>query len=117
MVYMMYVAHIFWGSISGLSPKCAPYPYSLPEAGGRAPGSVRLAWGAVGINSLSQVKCLCSICCRPRPTGRRPGVSPADMYRWKLSSQEPCSATCTTGTILGRGNEGTFSIHPLVWPL
>lgn len=43
MVYMIYVAHILGGSISGLSPKCAPYPYSLPEAGGRAPGSVRLA--------------------------------------------------------------------------
>ncbi|XP_069788236.1 ADAMTS-like protein 2 isoform X2 [Narcine bancroftii] len=25
------------------------------------------------------------------------GVSPADMYRWKLSSHEPCSSTCTTG--------------------
>ncbi|XP_029467820.1 ADAMTS-like protein 2 [Rhinatrema bivittatum] len=27
------------------------------------------------------------------------GVSPADMYRWKLSSHEPCSATCTTGVM------------------
>ncbi|CAH2316803.1 ADAMTS 2 isoform X1 [Pelobates cultripes] len=25
------------------------------------------------------------------------GMSSADMYRWKLSSHEPCSATCTTG--------------------
>ncbi|XP_051787723.1 ADAMTS-like protein 2 [Erpetoichthys calabaricus] len=25
------------------------------------------------------------------------GLSPADMYRWKLSSQEPCSSTCTIG--------------------
>ncbi|XP_064420207.1 ADAMTS-like protein 2 [Latimeria chalumnae] len=25
------------------------------------------------------------------------GVSAADMYRWKLSSHEPCSSTCTTG--------------------
>nr|XP_020667901.1 ADAMTS-like protein 2 [Pogona vitticeps] len=24
-------------------------------------------------------------------------MSPADMYRWKLSSHEPCSSTCTTG--------------------
>ncbi|XP_054989001.1 ADAMTS-like protein 2 [Sorex araneus] len=36
---------------------------------------------------------------RPRPKGRRPGVSPADMYRWKLSSHEPCSATCATGVM------------------
>ncbi|XP_043914823.1 ADAMTS-like protein 2 isoform X2 [Protopterus annectens] len=26
-----------------------------------------------------------------------PGVSSVDMYRWKLSSLEPCSSTCTTG--------------------
>ncbi|XP_039220082.1 ADAMTS-like protein 2 isoform X2 [Crotalus tigris] len=26
-------------------------------------------------------------------------VSPADMYRWKLSSHEPCSSTCTTGVM------------------
>lgn len=26
------------------------------------------------------------------------GVSAADMYRWKLSSHEPCSSTCTTGS-------------------
>ncbi|XP_078082248.1 tetratricopeptide repeat domain 16 [Mustelus asterias] len=25
------------------------------------------------------------------------GLSAADMYRWKLSSHEPCSSTCTTG--------------------
>uniref|UniRef100_A0A3B3D2K2 ADAMTS-like 2 n=1 Tax=Oryzias melastigma TaxID=30732 RepID=A0A3B3D2K2_ORYME len=25
-------------------------------------------------------------------------LSPADMYRWKLSSQEPCSMTCSIGT-------------------
>ncbi|XP_004640462.1 ADAMTS-like protein 2 isoform X2 [Octodon degus] len=36
---------------------------------------------------------------RTRPKARKPGVSPADMYRWKLSSQEPCSATCTTGVM------------------
>ncbi|KAF7461845.1 hypothetical protein GHT09_014014 [Marmota monax] len=35
---------------------------------------------------------------RTRPKARKQGVSPADMYRWKLSSHEPCSATCTTGT-------------------
>lgn len=35
---------------------------------------------------------------RIRPKTRKQGVSPADMYRWKLSSHEPCSATCTTGT-------------------
>lgn len=35
---------------------------------------------------------------RTRPKTRKQGVSPADMYRWKLSSHEPCSATCTTGT-------------------
>ncbi|KAB0394055.1 hypothetical protein E2I00_001759, partial [Balaenoptera physalus] len=33
-----------------------------------------------------------------RPKTRKQGVSPADMYRWKLSSHEPCSSTCTTGT-------------------
>ncbi|XP_077137606.1 ADAMTS-like protein 2 [Ranitomeya variabilis] len=27
------------------------------------------------------------------------GISAVDMYRWKLSSQEPCSATCTTGVM------------------
>ncbi|KAM8933589.1 ADAMTS-like protein 2 [Pelodytes ibericus] len=27
------------------------------------------------------------------------GMSTADMYRWKLSSHEPCSATCTTGVM------------------
>ncbi|XP_053137674.1 ADAMTS-like protein 2 isoform X2 [Hemicordylus capensis] len=26
-------------------------------------------------------------------------MSPADMYRWKLSSHEPCSSTCTTGVM------------------
>uniref|UniRef100_A0A8C9A1A3 ADAMTS like 2 n=1 Tax=Prolemur simus TaxID=1328070 RepID=A0A8C9A1A3_PROSS len=36
---------------------------------------------------------------RPRPKARKQGVSPADMYRWKLSSHEPCSATCTTGVM------------------
>ncbi|KAM6182886.1 ADAMTS-like protein 2 [Erethizon dorsatum] len=36
---------------------------------------------------------------RTRPKARKPGVSPADMYRWKLSSHEPCSATCTTGVM------------------
>ncbi|XP_062062845.1 ADAMTS-like protein 2 [Lepus europaeus] len=36
---------------------------------------------------------------RTRPKARKQGVSPADMYRWKLSSQEPCSATCTTGVM------------------
>lgn len=35
---------------------------------------------------------------RTRPKTRKQGVSPADMYRWKLSSHEPCSSTCTTGT-------------------
>lgn len=34
-----------------------------------------------------------------RPKARKQGVSPADMYRWKLSSHEPCSATCTTGVM------------------
>uniref|UniRef100_A0A8C6E035 ADAMTS like 2 n=1 Tax=Moschus moschiferus TaxID=68415 RepID=A0A8C6E035_MOSMO len=33
---------------------------------------------------------------RTRPKSRKQGVSPADMYRWKLSSHEPCSSTCTT---------------------
>ncbi|NWY69578.1 ATL2 protein, partial [Erithacus rubecula] len=28
------------------------------------------------------------------------GVSAADMYRWKLSSHEPCSSTCTTGRVM-----------------
>ncbi|XP_063791870.1 ADAMTS-like protein 2 [Pseudophryne corroboree] len=27
------------------------------------------------------------------------GISAVDMYRWKLSSQEPCSATCSTGVM------------------
>ncbi|XP_077005177.1 LOW QUALITY PROTEIN: ADAMTS-like protein 2 [Tamandua tetradactyla] len=36
---------------------------------------------------------------RIRPKARKQGVSPADMYRWKLSSHEPCSATCTTGVM------------------
>ncbi|CAK7290854.1 ADAMTS-like protein 2 isoform X2 [Vulpes vulpes] len=36
---------------------------------------------------------------RTRPKTRKQGVSPADMYRWKLSSHEPCSATCTTGVM------------------
>ncbi|XP_029775381.1 ADAMTS-like protein 2 isoform X2 [Suricata suricatta] len=36
---------------------------------------------------------------RTRPKARTQGVSPADMYRWKLSSHEPCSATCTTGVM------------------
>ncbi|KAG8509455.1 ADAMTS-like protein 2 [Galemys pyrenaicus] len=36
---------------------------------------------------------------RPRPKARKQGVSPADMYRWKLSSHAPCSATCTTGVM------------------
>ncbi|KAM4696016.1 ADAMTS-like protein 2 [Rhinophrynus dorsalis] len=27
------------------------------------------------------------------------GMSTADMYRWKLSSHEPCSSTCTTGVM------------------
>ncbi|KAK2491091.1 hypothetical protein MC885_016016 [Smutsia gigantea] len=36
---------------------------------------------------------------RSRPKARKQGVSPADMYRWKLSSHEPCSATCTTGVM------------------
>ncbi|OCT67005.1 ADAMTS-like protein 2 [Xenopus laevis] len=27
------------------------------------------------------------------------GMSAADMYRWKLSSHEPCSTTCTTGVM------------------
>ncbi|XP_078187239.1 ADAMTS-like protein 2 isoform X5 [Callithrix jacchus] len=36
---------------------------------------------------------------RTRPKARKQGVSPADMYRWKLSSHEPCSATCTTGVM------------------
>ncbi|XP_073455774.1 ADAMTS-like protein 2 [Aquarana catesbeiana] len=27
------------------------------------------------------------------------GISAVDMYRWKLSSHEPCSATCTTGVM------------------
>ncbi|XP_043325998.1 ADAMTS-like protein 2 isoform X4 [Cervus elaphus] len=40
---------------------------------------------------------------RTRPKSRKQGVSPADMYRWKLSSHEPCSSTCTTGTRDGRG--------------
>ncbi|XP_061460088.1 ADAMTS-like protein 2 isoform X2 [Rhineura floridana] len=26
-------------------------------------------------------------------------MSPADMYRWKLSSHEPCSSTCTSGVM------------------
>ncbi|XP_055255061.1 ADAMTS-like protein 2 isoform X3 [Moschus berezovskii] len=36
---------------------------------------------------------------RTRPKSRKQGVSPADMYRWKLSSHEPCSSTCTTGVM------------------
>ncbi|KAF6122913.1 ADAMTS like 2 [Phyllostomus discolor] len=36
---------------------------------------------------------------RTRPKARKQGVSPADMYRWKLSLHEPCSATCTTGVM------------------
>ncbi|XP_060156189.1 ADAMTS-like protein 2 isoform X3 [Globicephala melas] len=36
---------------------------------------------------------------RTRPKTRKHGVSPADMYRWKLSSHEPCSSTCTTGVM------------------
>ncbi|KAM5331324.1 ADAMTS-like protein 2 isoform 2-T2 [Glossophaga mutica] len=36
---------------------------------------------------------------RTRPKARKQGMSPADMYRWKLSSHEPCSATCTTGVM------------------
>ncbi|XP_032163717.1 ADAMTS-like protein 2 isoform X2 [Mustela erminea] len=36
---------------------------------------------------------------RTRPKTRKQGVSPADMYRWKLSSHEPCSATCATGVL------------------
>ncbi|KAM8802469.1 LOW QUALITY PROTEIN: ADAMTS-like protein 2 [Rhynchonycteris naso] len=36
---------------------------------------------------------------RTRPKARKQGVSPADMYRWKLSSHEPCSSTCTTGVM------------------
>uniref|UniRef100_A0A8C0A4E7 ADAMTS like 2 n=1 Tax=Bos mutus grunniens TaxID=30521 RepID=A0A8C0A4E7_BOSMU len=36
---------------------------------------------------------------RTRPKSRKQGVSPADMYRWKLSSHEPCSSTCTTGVL------------------
>ncbi|XP_062938647.1 ADAMTS-like protein 2 [Cynocephalus volans] len=36
---------------------------------------------------------------RTRPKARKPAISPADMYRWKLSSHEPCSATCTTGVM------------------
>ncbi|XP_057405315.1 ADAMTS-like protein 2 isoform X4 [Balaenoptera acutorostrata] len=36
---------------------------------------------------------------RTRPKTRKQGVSPADMYRWKLSSHEPCSSTCTTGVM------------------
>ncbi|XP_036983721.2 ADAMTS-like protein 2 [Artibeus jamaicensis] len=36
---------------------------------------------------------------RTRPKARKQGVSAADMYRWKLSSHEPCSATCTTGVM------------------
>ncbi|XP_059266382.1 ADAMTS-like protein 2 isoform X4 [Mustela nigripes] len=36
---------------------------------------------------------------RTRPKARKQGVSPADMYRWKLSSHEPCSATCATGVL------------------
>ncbi|XP_047556825.1 ADAMTS-like protein 2 isoform X2 [Lutra lutra] len=36
---------------------------------------------------------------RTRPKARKQGVSPADMYRWKLSSHEPCSATCATGVM------------------
>ncbi|XP_075041914.1 ADAMTS-like protein 2 [Mixophyes fleayi] len=27
------------------------------------------------------------------------GISAVDMYRWKLSSHEPCSSTCTTGVM------------------
>ncbi|XP_009579408.1 PREDICTED: ADAMTS-like protein 2, partial [Fulmarus glacialis] len=34
------------------------------------------------------------------------GVSAADMYRWKLSSHEPCSSTCTTGAALGGHGAG-----------
>ncbi|MBN3278881.1 ATL2 protein, partial [Polyodon spathula] len=30
------------------------------------------------------------------------GMSAADMYRWKLSSQEPCSSTCAIGLYLTR---------------
>ncbi|XDB55757.1 hypothetical protein AB1E18_009219 [Capra hircus] len=36
---------------------------------------------------------------RTRSKSRKQGVSPADMYRWKLSSHEPCSSTCTTGVL------------------
>ncbi|XP_028919957.1 ADAMTS-like protein 2 isoform X1 [Ornithorhynchus anatinus] len=36
---------------------------------------------------------------RTRPKPRKQGLSPADMYRWKLSSHEPCSSTCTTGVM------------------
>lgn len=46
---------------------------------------------------------------RTRPKTRKQGVSPADMYRWKLSSHEPCSATCTTGTYDGLLTGGTCS--------
>ncbi|XP_077456223.1 tetratricopeptide repeat domain 16 isoform X4 [Stigmatopora argus] len=33
----------------------------------------------------------------PRLYQKNPKLSPADMYRWKLSSQEPCSITCSIG--------------------
>ncbi|XP_077570542.1 ADAMTS-like protein 2 [Stigmatopora nigra] len=33
----------------------------------------------------------------PRLYQKNPNLSPADMYRWKLSSQEPCSITCSIG--------------------
>uniref|UniRef100_A0A673LM56 ADAMTS-like 2 n=1 Tax=Sinocyclocheilus rhinocerous TaxID=307959 RepID=A0A673LM56_9TELE len=38
-------------------------------------------------------------------------LSAADMYRWKLSSQEPCSMTCSIG------NRGIGTYHPHVIPI
>ncbi|XP_023392239.1 ADAMTS-like protein 2, partial [Pteropus vampyrus] len=57
---------------------------------------------------------------RTRPKTRKQGVSPADMYRWKLSSHEPCSATCTTGTghscwLQGRTAHGEPAPRFLIW--
>ncbi|OXB76327.1 UNVERIFIED_CONTAM: hypothetical protein H355_006738 [Colinus virginianus] len=47
------------------------------------------------------------------------GVSAADMYRWKLSSHEPCSSTCTTGSYenspsgVSRATSGVMSTYAM----
>lgn len=50
------------------------------------------------LGSLGLVRQFRSLCVG-RSHRKNSGLSTADMYRWKLSTQEPCSKSCSIGTV------------------